>query len=222
MIVDYTWNPNTKGLDGLALALMPRERAAAIAKYLRDRDTDALEPGWHGSKRRHGRPRRREWRTVCLPPRRYGTSGTLARRGSLPIVARDESCCGGAHRAHRGSREVRLHLTDAAIAHNIEAVISERFGTPEHGRGERSGLHYPDIRCGELSEVVSMRQTGHTAAGTERRDCTTTTKSRKARWPSRPNNWASNVNLPTDRVSPYTPSSVAWSSTIRTVSQGAQ
>jgi hypothetical protein len=38
----------------------------------------------------------------------------------------------------RGFREVRLHLTDAAIAHRFGAVIPERFRTYGNGRGERS------------------------------------------------------------------------------------
>lgn len=41
----------------------------------------------------------------------------------------------------RGFREVRLHLTDAAIAHRFGAVIPERFGICGNGRGERSRAH---------------------------------------------------------------------------------
>jgi hypothetical protein len=38
----------------------------------------------------------------------------------------------------RGFREVRLHLTDAAIAPGFGMVIPERFGISVNGRGERS------------------------------------------------------------------------------------
>ena len=37
----------------------------------------------------------------------------------------------------RGFREVRLHLTDAAIAHGFGAVLPESFGISVNGRGER-------------------------------------------------------------------------------------
>jgi hypothetical protein len=46
----------------------------------------------------------------------------------------------------RGFREVRLHLTDAAIAHGFRAVLPESFGISVDGRGERDSASLTHLR----------------------------------------------------------------------------
>jgi hypothetical protein len=46
----------------------------------------------------------------------------------------------------RGFREVRLHLTDAAIAHGFGAVLPESFGISVDGRGERGSASLTHLR----------------------------------------------------------------------------
>jgi hypothetical protein len=46
----------------------------------------------------------------------------------------------------RGFREVRLHLTDAAIAHGFGAVLPPQFGRSVRGRGERGSASLTHLR----------------------------------------------------------------------------
>jgi hypothetical protein len=59
----------------------------------------------------------------------------------------------------RSFREVRLHLTDAAVAHGIWAFLPERLGISVNGRGERTRAYtfqiYVTIVDGDGRSIVS-------------------------------------------------------------------
>jgi hypothetical protein len=126
-----------------------RQREAATAKYVRDHDVAALETTMA---RLDGEEQETsEERVVDRVPaaeavgylRELGATWKTADGGqgrqmlAEALFVRIEA---------RGFLEARLHLTDAAIAHGLGAVIPERFGICGNGRGERSRASSSDVQ----------------------------------------------------------------------------
>ena len=147
----------------MALARVARQRDAATAKYLRDRDVAALEATM--ARLDAEEHEARQERVVDgVPP-------TEAVRYLRELQPTWEAADGGSGRQMlaealferidvRGFREVRLHLTDAAIAHGFGAVLPESFGISVNGRGERGSASLthlsarPRIRARERDPAV--------------------------------------------------------------------
>ena len=133
--------PTRRGPDKLTLARIARERDAATAKYLRDRETDVLEAAMArlDEEEREAKEEKVEDGVPADEAVRYlkdlGGTWAAADGGkgrkmlAEALFERIEV---------RGFREVRLHLTDAAIAHGFGAVLPERLAISVSGRGERS------------------------------------------------------------------------------------
>jgi hypothetical protein len=141
--------PSRQGPDRLALARIARDREAATAKYLRDRDTDALEAAMArlDAEEREAKEEKVE----------DGVPADVAVRYLKDLDGTWAAADGGQGRKMlaealferievRGFREARLHLTDAAIAHGFGAVLPESFGISVNGRGERGRASLAHLR----------------------------------------------------------------------------
>ena len=127
--------------DRLSLARIERERSAALARYMRDRDTEALV---RTVTRLDGEEREaRQVREAA------GVPADVAVRYLRELATTWREAEGGPGRRMLaealferiealGFREATLQLTDTAISHGFAAVIPERLDlTVGYGRGER-------------------------------------------------------------------------------------
>jgi hypothetical protein len=132
--------PATEGPDNAAIARVAREREAATARYLRDRDVRALEATMSRLDAEM-EDAVRERVVEGVPP-------ATAVRYLGDLCSTWEAADGGPGRQMlaealftrievRGFRDVTVHLTDAAIANGFGAVLPEQFGISVSGRGER-------------------------------------------------------------------------------------
>jgi hypothetical protein len=141
--------PSRQGPDRLALARIARAREAAAAKFLRDRDTDALEAAMArlDEEEREAKEEKVE----------DGVPADVAVRYVKNLDGTWAAADGGQGRKMlaealferidvRGFRETRLHLTDAAIAHGFGAVLPERLAISVSGRGERGSASLTHLR----------------------------------------------------------------------------
>ena len=122
------------------IARIARERQAATAKYLRDRDTDALEAAMTrlDEEEREASEEKVEDGVPAAEAVRYLKE--LGRTWSAADGGKGRKMLAEAlfERIEvRGFREARLHLTDAAIAHGFGTVLPERLRISVSGRGER-------------------------------------------------------------------------------------
>jgi hypothetical protein len=141
--------PTRQGPDRLTLARIARERDAATAKYLRDRDTDALEATMArlDEEEREAKEEKVEDGVPAAEAVRYLKE--LDRTWSAADGGKGRKMLAEAlfERIEvRGFREVRLHLTDAAIAHGFGAVLPERLAISVSSRGERARAAISDVQ----------------------------------------------------------------------------
>lgn len=123
--------PSQQGPDRVTLARVAHQRDAATTKYIQDRDVAALEATM--ARLDAEEQEARQERVVDgVPP-------AEAVRYLPELQPTWEAADGGPGRKMlaealferidvRGFQEVRIHLTDAAIAHGFGAVLPERFG----------------------------------------------------------------------------------------------
>ena len=138
--------PSRQGPDRLTLARIDRDRDTATAKYLRDRDTNALEATMARLDR--------EEREAIEEKVEDGVPADEAVRYLKDLEGTWDAADGGEGRKMlaealferieaRGFREVRLHLTNAAIAHGFGTVLPQRLAITVSGRGERARADTP-------------------------------------------------------------------------------
>ena len=132
--------PGATGLDQAALARIAREREQAMARYLRDRDTAALEATMRRLDAEEARARQ--------PREDEGVPAAVAVQYLQELPVTWAKAKGGTGRQLvadalferievLGLREATAHLSDHAVRHGLADVLPEEFGISVSGRGER-------------------------------------------------------------------------------------
>ena len=138
-VVAEVGNPASRP-DRATLARVHRERDLAAARYVHDRDLEALTRAMERLDV--------EERAAETPHVVEGVPADKAVEYLRELGATWDAADGGPGRRMvaqalferidaTGFREVAIHLTDHAIAHGFQTVLPERFGISVSGRGER-------------------------------------------------------------------------------------
>jgi hypothetical protein len=160
--------PGPAGPDRIALARIERERGAAAARYLNDRDVAVLE----GTMARLDREESAASRTRDAG----GVPADVAVRYLADLAGTWAASKGGRGRKllaealferidALGLRELTVRLTDTAIAHGFGAVIPSRLelGILGNGRGERSRANTFHVYVSAVGDVPQPLPLAHSA-----------------------------------------------------------
>lgn len=133
--------PGATGGDQAALSRIARVRQQAVARYLRDRDTTALDAAMHRLDAEEARARQ--------PREEEGVPADKAAQYLRELPATWAKAEGGRGRQLvadalfdrievLGLQEATAHLSNHAVRHGLADVLPEEFGISVSGRGERT------------------------------------------------------------------------------------
>ncbi|MGC8635299.1 MAG: recombinase family protein [Candidatus Limnocylindrales bacterium] len=139
--------PSAPGPDSAALARIAREREQAMTRYLRDRDSAALDTTMRRLDADEARARQ--------PREEDGVPAEVALRYLRELPVTWAKARGGSGRQLvadalferievLGLRQATAHLSDHAVRHGLADVLPEEFGISVSGRGERARPDKPD------------------------------------------------------------------------------